>query len=130
MREEPDRAEVISRLLDGSDYQGAVIFARSVKEGWERGESLAQIARALVAAGRLAEARHIWAEAVETAKLGEKSGSSQDSIDSSSVLWELAEDVAKAGEVDAAYEIATKIKDAWKKQRALQSLEEITGGMI
>ena len=126
--EELDRCEVIKQLLDARDYQAAEQFACSVSAGWERGESLGEVARALVAAGELDQARRVREEAIKTAREGEINGDVQDSLDSSSVLWEIAEDLALIGELEGANEVADAIKNNWKRERALQGLKGIEGG--
>jgi hypothetical protein len=95
---------------------------------WQKAEYLAQTARKLVLEGQLEEARSIWIEAVKVARKGENSLSPQDSIDSSSVLWEITEDMASAGEFREAGEIATAIKNERKRQNALHNIAEIANG--
>ena len=97
-------------------------------EAWQKAESLAQTARKLSSEGQRDEAKRIWAEAVETARKGEDSLSLQDSIDSSSVLWEIAEDMVSAGEFEIAGEIARVIKNERKRQKALHNIAEIADG--
>src|ERR1041384_872224 len=104
--DELDRTEVIETLLRAGDYEAAEHFASSVEEDWQRAESLAQVARTLVSIGKLEDARRIWEKAIITAQVGENSPSSQDSMDSSSVLWEIAEDIALAGDMERARKIA------------------------
>ena len=97
-------------------------------EAWQRAESIARRARELVREGRLEAARSLWIEAVELARKGEKSSGPQDSLDSSSVLWEIAEDMASAGEFEAAGEIAAAIKNERKRQNALRFIADIADG--
>jgi hypothetical protein len=126
--EELDSYEVIKRLLEARDYQAAEQFAYSVSAGWQRGESLGEVARALIAAGELDQARRVWEEAIATARKGENDGDAQDSMDSSSVLWEIAEDIALAGEQERAKEVANAIKNEWKRDSALRGLRDIESG--
>ena len=126
--DEPDRTEVIGGFLQSGDYQSAESFAHSIEDEWQKAESLAQIARAMSSAGRLNEARRVWREAIAVAQTGENSQSLQDSLDSSSVLWEIAEDMALAGDIDDARNVAANIKNEHKRQRALSYVTEIAGG--
>jgi ribosomal protein S7 len=97
-------------------------------EAWQRAESLAHTARKFISEGQLEKAKSIWDEAVEIARKGENSSSLQDSIDSSSVLWEISEDMASAGEFGLAEEIAVAIKNERKRQNALHNIAEIAEG--
>jgi hypothetical protein len=126
--DDQDRDQIIDELLMAGDLQGAEAFAQAIKEEWQKAESLARVAKFLASVNQLNEARRIWADAVTTAKAGEDSESLQDSYDSSSVLWEIAEDMALAGEVEAANKIAIAIKNDGKRQRALQGLADIENG--
>jgi hypothetical protein len=125
---ELDRLEVIGNFLRAGDYQSAEAFALSVDGEWQRAESLTQVARAVASAGRLEEARRIWGVAITVAQEGERSPRPQDSYDSSSVLWEIAEDMALAGDMENARTIAANIKNEHKKQRALENLADIARG--
>ena len=123
-----DRTQIIDNLLKAGDYEAAENFASSVEEEWQSAESLAQVARTLVSVNKLGDARRIWEKAITTAQAGENSDSSQDSLDSSSVLWEIAEDMALAGEMERACKVASQIKNGQKKEGALQELEDIANG--
>ena len=123
--DEIDRCEVVSQLLEAGDYQAAEEFALTVRAGWERGESLSVIARAFVANGDLDQAQRVWAEAIATARASEIAGDVQDSIDSSSVLWDIARDMALAGDTGQAFQVATGIKNDGKRKRAFETLAEI-----
>jgi hypothetical protein len=100
----------------------------SIEDEWQRAESLAQVARGLASAGQLDYARKIWREAIFVARAGECSRSPQESIGSSSVLWEIAEDMALAGEIECAERTATSIKNEHKRQRALHFVADIVKG--
>jgi hypothetical protein len=123
-----DRAEIIAGFLKSGDYQSAESFAHSVEDEWQRAESLAHLARAMSSAGRLNEARRVWRVAIVVAQTGENSESMQKSLDSSSVLWEIAEDMALAGDIDDARHVAANIKNEHKRQRALSYVVEIASG--
>jgi hypothetical protein len=97
-------------------------------EAWQRDESLAETARKFISEGQLEKAKSIWDEAVEIARKGENGSSPQDSIDSSSVLWEISEDMFSAGEFGLAEEVAAAIKSERKRQNALQNIAQIADG--
>jgi hypothetical protein len=115
-------------FLKSDDYQTAESFAHSIKDEWQRAESLAQIARAMASTGRLNDARRVWREAIAVAQAGENSQNLQDSLDSCSVLWEIAEDMASEGDIDGARKVAMNIKNEHKRQRALSYVAEIAEG--
>src|SRR3982751_4287397 len=115
---ELDRPDIIASFLNAGDYRSAEAFALSVDNGWPRAELLAQVARGLVAAGMLGDARRVWEQAIAVARVGESSESLQDSLDSASVLAEIAEDMAQAGEAEDARRVAAGIKHEWRRQGA------------
>ena len=123
-----DRDEVVDRLLIAGDFLSAESFVNSIEELWQKAESLGRLARAYVASGQINQAKRLWEAAIAVARVGEGSQSPQDSIDSSSVLWEIAEDMASAGELQAAVDVASEIKNTGKRQRALEELRKIRNG--
>ena len=125
---ELDRDEIVGNYLNAGDYHRAEIFALSIESEWQKAESLTQVARAWVSAGRLDNARRVWKIAIGTAQACENSLSLQDSYDSSSVLWEIAEDMALEGEIEKARNLAAGIKNESKRERALHNVEEIAAG--
>ena len=122
---EMDRDYVLDRFIADGDWTGAEDFAHSVDELWQRAESLARLARALAKAGRPTDAMRIRSDAVAVAREGELSNHVQDSLDSSSMLWELAVDLMGSGERDRALDVARRIANAGKRQRALETLEQL-----
>jgi DNA-binding transcriptional MerR regulator len=86
------------------------------------------VAREHDARGARENAERLRDLALSEARAGELSENPQDSIDSSSVLWELAEDLALAGRVGPAQEVAGSIRNLGKRQRAIAALEEIASG--
>lgn len=97
-------------------------------EEWQKAELLVKSARNLFLEGRTKEAQTILSEAVEIARQGENSSSEQSSIDSSSLLWEIAEELAFTGEFEKAQEVAFNIKNQHKSQRAQHFVAEIAEG--
>ncbi len=123
--EKPDRDEVLDQFIAVKDWKGAERFAQSVEELWQRAESLTRLARALAAAGLQPEAKRVRSAAVAVAQEGELSHNPQDSIDSSSVLWELAVDIARSGESELANNVARQIRNTGKRNRALQAVSAL-----
>jgi hypothetical protein len=123
-----DRAHIINSLLRAHAYKAAEEFACSLPQAWQRAESLAQVTRALVSNGQTDEARRLWERAAIAAQHGERSQNAQDRIDSSSVLREIAEDMALAGEVKGANQAAMGIKHDLKRERALEGLADTAHG--
>jgi hypothetical protein len=128
MDEELDRLNIIGGLLRTGNYEEAERVANSVESEWQRADSLAQVARYFVTLGQLDQAERLWKIAIAAAQVGEQSPSPQDSLDSSSTLWEIAEDMALAGAIESAYTVATAIQNDWKKQRAIEGIAAIRGG--
>ena len=98
------------------------------QESWQRAESLCREAKMSAAGGDLERARGLWARAIDVAREGERSESPQESIDCSSVLWEITEEMARAGELAEARRVAQGIRNAWKRSRALGAIEVIEKG--
>ena len=125
---EQDEMQRLKQMLRDADFSNAETLASAEDSGWQRAYALAHVARALAKEKRIDEAYRVWAIAITEARTGENSISPQDSIDSSSVLWEIAEDMALADVANLADETASAIKNGWKRQRALQGLKEIAEG--
>ena len=92
---------------------------------WQKALALARIAQALSSFGEADQARRVWTDATAIARLGEASASRQDSVDSSSVLWEIAEGLAGAGELAAATAVARAIRTEGLRARALSGVETL-----
>ncbi len=95
---------------------------------WQKAQMLCRIALQLGRAGEIDQAKRIWDDAVSMARLGEASESPQDSLDSSSVLWEIAEALATVGEFQRAEEVADEIKSPGKRTRALAGVAAVANG--
>ncbi len=101
---------------------------QAAEGNWQKAESLGRIARAMMAVGQKEQAIRIWDNAALIAQNGEVSGNIQDSIDCSSVLWEISEDLALAGEWERAERIAWSIRNRGKRERAGSGLKTIALG--
>ena len=123
-----DREVVVNDLLSSNRFEEAEAFAVTVKSEWEQAESLSHIARAAWKASDPENARRLWSIALEVARRGERSESSQDSLDSSSVLGEIAENLAVIGAFEEARNTALAIQDQRKKEDAIRSVEAIFDG--
>jgi tetratricopeptide (TPR) repeat protein len=99
--------------------------ARTNGSEWQRAEALSKIATHLVELGQRARAISLLREAVPIAKLGEEQGDLQDSLDSASVIHELAEKLALAGEYEEAREAANSIKHAFRRERAARVVQAV-----
>lgn len=91
---------------------------------WQQAELLHKIAKSLRKNNAVFKAEEVWKKAVSIAQQGEKSEETQDSIDCSSVLAEIAEYFASAGQIKKAFEIAQNIKCIGKKERAIKNISE------
>jgi hypothetical protein len=129
--------ELVAQLMIDGQIERALKFLVEaekaswvIEEEWRRAESLNRIARILAMGKEQIQARRIWNDAIAIAQSGEKSTSMQDSIDCSSVLWEIAEDLASFGELEKAREVAQSIKNRGKRERALNSIRNVTNKNI
>ena len=120
--DEIDRDEVLDRFIAVRDWTGAERFAHTVTVLWQRAESLGRLARELDMTGLHDQAKRVRTVAVTVAREGELSSMPQDSLDSSSVLWELAVDFAQSGQREFAADVAQHIRNTGKRIRALQAL--------
>jgi hypothetical protein len=123
--EDFDRLQVLQSLTAKEDWTGARAFARVTPDGWERAETLCRLAKVMARNGHFEIAKEVWLEAIAVAKRGELEANPQESIDCSSVLWEISTDLAEAGETWWAKEVAQNIKSAGKRKRALETLAKI-----
>lgn len=89
---------------------------------WQKAELLHNIAKSLRRAKAFFRADEVWEKAIAAARNGEKSPSSQDSEDSSSVLAEIAEYLASKEKIEKALSIARKIKSIHRKEKVLYQI--------
>ena len=130
MRDALDREVVIKHFLSSNRFNDAEAFALTIEPEWEQAEPLAYIARAAWKAHDPERAWRVWSTAAEVAKRGERSESTQDSLDSSSVLWEIAENRAVSGDIEQARYLALTIQNEGKKVRAIECVEAIASGAM
>jgi hypothetical protein len=99
--------------------------ACEIDAAWQKAESLNGIANVMIAAKDEEGARRVRADAVLAAQAGQASSDLQDSLDCSSVLAEIARDMASAGETESALEVARTIKSLGKQQRAWDAIAKL-----
>lgn len=90
---------------------------------WQQAELLHKIAKSLYQIKAFYKAVEVWEKAIVIAQKGEDSNP-QDSIDSSSVLMEIAENFAAEERIEKALSIAQNIKSIGKKERVLRRIAE------
>ena len=95
----------------------------------DKAADLNQLARLLFSANEREQAQRLRTEAIAVARLGEASENQQHSLDSSSVLWEIAEDLALLEEWSEAQDVAGAIKSLEKRNHAIIGLERIRSGL-
>jgi tetratricopeptide (TPR) repeat protein len=95
---------------------------------WQKAEVLTRIAMGFAKANLRQHALRVWEMAMDLARSGETSDDAQESIDSSSVLWEIAENLAAAGYQDEGNRLAHSIKNSVKRHRAIDSVEKKARG--
>jgi tetratricopeptide (TPR) repeat protein len=93
---------------------------------WQKAELLHKLAKSLRKHNAVFKAEKIREKAVQFARKGEVSGDVQESLDCSSVLAEIAESIASAGEFKKAFDIAQNIKSIGKKERAIKKISELS----
>ncbi len=104
------------------DEAEKVALAENLAE-WQQAELLHSIAKSLHRIKAFYKADEVWGKAIAVAQKGENSNS-QDSIDSSSVLAEIAENFAAEERIEKALSIAQNIKSIGKKERVLRQISE------
>jgi hypothetical protein len=110
-------------IFDGVEWVGWTTVT-----AWQKAAVLCHIALNLGRAGELDQAKRVWDDAVSLAQQGEANEHTQDSIDSSSVLWEIAEAMATVGEYQRADHVARAISNPGKAGRALAGIAAIARG--
>jgi hypothetical protein len=95
---------------------------------WQKAEALARIAMGFAITNEREQALRVWETAIGLARSGEHSDDIQESIDSSSVLWEIAENLVAAGYHNEGRGLAHSIKNSTKRERAIDSVEKKARG--
>jgi tetratricopeptide (TPR) repeat protein len=88
---------------------------------WQKAELLHNLAKSLNQAKAIFKADEVWEKAISIAQKGENS-ILQDSLDSSSVLAEIAEYFAAGQKIEKALNIAQNIQNIGHKEKALQNI--------
>ncbi|HSK72722.1 MAG TPA: hypothetical protein VK892_13560 [Pyrinomonadaceae bacterium] len=113
--------------LEKAFYVFAEAEKASISENlsaWQKAELLHKIAKSLWKVKSYYRADEVWQKAIEIARDGEESESLQNSLDSSSVLAEIAENFASEDRIERAFSLAQNIKNIGKRERALNSISE------
>jgi tetratricopeptide (TPR) repeat protein len=103
----------------------AAVVADHIRVAWQKAEILCRIAKWLAVVGEHDEAQRIWHEAITVAREGEQSYDIQDSLDCSSVLGEIAVELALSGDVEQSRIVARTIKSDPKRADASKALTRI-----
>ena len=90
---------------------------------WQQAELLHKIAKSLYQIKAFYKADEVWEKAIAAAQKSENSNP-QDSLDSSSVLAEIAEHFASEKRIEKALIIAQNIKSIGKKEKVLRRIAE------
>ena len=96
----------------------AAAFAESIEGDWQKAEVLCRIGKALAEAGLVDEGCQLLESSAEIARHGQESGSPQDRIDCSSVLWETSVAFAICDRENDANRLVGWITDFGKRKRA------------
>ncbi len=91
---------------------------------WQQAEILHKTAKSLRLIKASFKADEVWKKAIEIAQKGEESLNLQDSLDSSSVLAEIAENFAAEERFENALKTAQEIKNIGKRERVLLQISE------
>jgi tetratricopeptide (TPR) repeat protein len=121
--------KIASKLTSAGHLQRAIfVFEEAEKEIktvetlWQQAELLLKIAKSLRTMGATYKANEILEKAVAVAQNGENSASRQNSLDSSSVLSEIAENISLTGKIERAVNIAQNIKNIGTRERTLKNI--------
>ena len=93
--------------------------ARLLEAAWQRAEALCRVATGVARLGAMYHARSLWEEAAVAACAGERVAEAADRHDCSVVLAQIAIELARAGDLDAAMRVAGAIALGAKRDRAL-----------
>lgn len=114
------RFEAVKFLFDAEEAaQGDVAWV------WQRAEALSRIAGGFAGADQHLDAQRVWDMAIAVARSGEQEQDIQESVDCSSVLWEIAEALAGSGEFAKAEDVAKAIKNSGKRDKAISGVQRI-----
>ena len=91
--------------------------ANQIEEPWQKAELLNRIAQSLFRANIRDKAEKVWEQAISAAQHGEENADVQRIVDSSSVLWEIAETLDRVGRTEKALEVARAIKSIGKREK-------------
>jgi hypothetical protein len=97
--------------------------AQEMTAGWEKAECLNRIASIYHRLGDENEALAVWEPAIEAGLAGQQSENRQDSLDASSVLADVALNLARTSKHDLALQTAHAIKNEYKKEQTLKALQ-------
>lgn len=127
--------EIAARLIAAGQRDRALLVlartataAEEIPEPWPRAEALTRVGKFLWLAGQPDSARALWAQAEAEAQAGEQVEDRQAALDCASVLWELAETLALAGDWAWAQHVAAGIANEGKRTRALEALGGLQAG--
>ena len=136
-----EKAETLRQIAEflasiGHIERSLLIFddaeAASVAEHfshWQQAELLHQIANSLAQVNAKVRADDVRSRAIGIAQTGQQSASEQDSIDSSSVLADIVENLAAEERIEEALQIAQSIKSVGKRERALLQISEYSSNV-
>jgi 1-aminocyclopropane-1-carboxylate deaminase/D-cysteine desulfhydrase-like pyridoxal-dependent ACC family enzyme len=91
---------------------------------WQKAEALDQIAKIYQTANEREHAKSVWLKAIEVAQRGQSSNDVQEIFDCSGVLSEIAKNLATAGFLELAKDVAQSIRVDYKRQGALNKISE------
>ncbi len=126
--EEKDYWYDFDSAMKSEDLIQAEFFARKIDGEWQIAQSLIMTARKYSDLGQKEKSIELLNEAVRFGRIGEQSESIQDSLDSSSVLAEIAEEIAVVNNLENAKVIAESILNERKRSWSLENLSNIAKG--
>jgi hypothetical protein len=92
---------------------------------WKEAEALRVVAQGMIDAGESAHGREIWRQAIIAAQRGEEGGDFAERLECGKVLWDIARDMAKAGERTFAFRVAESIAHDTIRAEALEMLAQL-----
>lgn len=127
---------IARRLLEAKDVSTALrnlanaeVAATMGKANWiwQTAENYARIGQTMAHAGNHSEALRVWDKAIEVGRTGEEVPT-HDSEECSGVLWQVAEYLALAGELEKAKSLASSIRTDRKRDHAVTAVARIASG--
>ncbi len=116
------------RALRNLSLAESAVLAGTTPCVWRKADVLAKIGRTLLEVGEKERASNLWEHAAEVARLGEATETGHETVNCSSVLWQIAEYLAIMGDLEKAKSRAENIKGNSKRAQAIDTVTRSASG--